>query len=39
MVEKIETFGFNVHMHDDFDRDDVHVELSKLAQDFGLLVS
>jgi hypothetical protein len=32
MVEWIETFGLNVHMHE------VHLELGNLVEDFGLVV-
>jgi hypothetical protein len=29
----------NVHMYDNFDCDDVHVELGNLVEDFGPIVS
>jgi hypothetical protein len=38
MVDWIETFGLNVHMHEGFDCDDVHLELGNLVEDFGLVV-
>jgi len=39
MVDWIETFGLNVHMHEGFDCDDVHLELGNLVEDFGLVIS
>ncbi len=38
-MDYIETFGLNVHMHDGFDCDDVHVELGNLTEDCRLVVS
>ncbi len=39
IVDQIETFGLNVHMHDSFECDDVHVELGNLTKHSGLLIS
>jgi len=39
MVDYIETFGLNVHMHDSFDCDDVHLELGNLAKDYGIIIN
>jgi hypothetical protein len=39
MVDYIETFDLNVHMHDGFDCDDVHVKLSNLLEDYKLVGS
>jgi hypothetical protein len=33
MVNQIETFGLNVHMHEGFDCDDAHLELNNLIED------
>jgi hypothetical protein len=33
MVNQLETFGLNVHMHEGFDYDDVHLESKNLAED------
>jgi hypothetical protein len=38
MVDWIETFGLNVHMHEGFDNDDAHLELRNLVEDFGLVI-
>jgi hypothetical protein len=32
MVNQIETFGLNVHMHEGFDCDDVHLESKNLVE-------
>jgi hypothetical protein len=34
MVNQIEIFGLNVHMHEGFDCNDVHLELKNLVEDF-----
>jgi len=39
MVDYIETFGLNVHMHGSFDCDDIHLKLGNLAEDYGLVVN
>jgi hypothetical protein len=39
MVDYINTFGLNVHMHDKFDYDDVHVKLGNLFEDSRLVFS
>jgi len=39
MVDYIETFDLNVHMHGSFDCDDIHLELGNLAKDYGLVVN
>jgi hypothetical protein len=38
MVNQIETFGLNVHMHEGFDCDDAHLESKNLAEDFRQVV-
>ncbi len=38
MVNQIERFGLNVHMHEGFDCDDVDLELNNLAKDFKQVV-
>jgi hypothetical protein len=38
MEFQTETFGLNVHMHEGFDCDDVHLELRNLVKDYGLIV-
>jgi len=38
MANQTKTFSLNVHMHEDFDCDDVHLESRNLAKDFGPLV-
>jgi len=38
MVNWIEIFSLNVHMHEGFDCDDAHLELGNLIEDFGLVV-
>ncbi len=38
MANQTKTFSLNVHMHEDFDCDDVHLESRNLAEDFGPLV-
>jgi hypothetical protein len=38
MVDLTKTFGLNVHMHDGFDYDDVHLELRNLIKGFRPIV-
>jgi hypothetical protein len=38
MANQIETFDLNVHMHQGFDCDDVHLKLGNLTKDFRLVV-
>jgi hypothetical protein len=38
MEDQTKTFGLNVHMHDNFDCCDVHLELRNLVKDYGLIV-
>jgi len=38
MVDQIKTSGLNVHMHDNFDCCDVHLELKNLTKGSGLIV-
>ncbi len=38
MVNQIETFDLNVHMHQGFDCDDVHLKLKNLTEDYGSIV-
>jgi len=38
MVNYIKTFGLNVHMHEGFDDDDVHLELGNLTKESRLIV-
>jgi hypothetical protein len=38
MVNQIDTFDLNVHMHQGFDCDDVHLKLGNLIEDSGPIV-
>ncbi len=38
MANEIETFGLNVHIHEGFDYDGIHLELKNLLEDFGPIV-
>jgi len=39
MVNQIETFGLNVHVHEGFDCDDVHLESKNLVEDSRQVVA